>query len=279
MESLLTPGEKKLIIFCIQNAYQGIPPTCLMYTMQRWFSPCDSATVGYIFIPECSNNLGKGVKWALSSKLGLGAVCIVSFWFNIDALGTYVFYLVSISFLWYYCIVLHLRLFQKNSVNIIKSGKKRSLLVFRELQLLNRYHNGIQQGALILAYMFLITNIFIIGNYVLITMGSDIALTELVMFSLVCVQSFLYILVYFGIASRVYSDSKRVINGLKENIVPRINNGDVRKWAQNTIFQNLKSVWAWAYLDESYASKCYPTLVDCFSLVMYFSNLHRAVTQ
>ncbi|CAL8128341.1 unnamed protein product [Orchesella dallaii] len=229
--NLLTKGEKRLVQFCIKNAYQGVPPTAMLYSSQRWFAPCNSATVGYVFMPECKNNMGHHVKWGIPSQISLALVCIVSFWINLDALGNYVYYNNTLSFSWSYSLCVYIKLFREDAVAKLRNGDRSGLLMYRELQLLCRYYNCIQQDALMGAYIFLVVNIFVIGNYVLIAMGGNIALNELFMFVLVSIQQFLYIYVYFGVFARVNTDSEEVIKSVKQRGVVLVKQERMRRWA------------------------------------------------
>jgi len=227
-----------LVKFCILLAAYGIPSNALMYTMQRWFSPCDSATFGYFLFPECSASLGPNqVKWGIKSKAALLLNCIITFWCNVDAFGIYVFYLVSISFVMSHCLSMFIKLFGKKADEILHTGNRRWLHMYKELQLLNCYLNRIQQSVLLPLILYMCIVVFITAVFMLISRGDQLAFPELFLFSVSCIQTFLLIFVYFGFLARVYSYSNRTLGFLRDNVVPRMGKGGgLQKWGRKYVY-------------------------------------------
>jgi len=206
----------------------------LMYIAQRWFQPCTSETIGSLLLPECKSPSGFVGGWSITSNIYLAVLCLLSFWFNIDAFGTYVYYLASLSFTWVNCFCIYIRVFNRNVMaDSLNPSRVRSPLVYRELQLLNRFLNCIQQDLLLPLILYFNTIAFVLSMYVLISRGTSLGLPELFMFSQASVNTFVVTLVFFTVSAMVNTESKAAIKYFHSKVVVNVNPaGRGKRWGR-----------------------------------------------
>ncbi|CAL8128996.1 unnamed protein product [Orchesella dallaii] len=214
-KTLLVKPEKRLIKLVISIGMVSAPVIVPAYILEWWITPCTSATIGYFLFPECRLENLHHVRWSLSSKISLFITCIVCIWVYLDSFGTYIFNCTTMSFSQCYALKSYTKFFMRKLCN---SSDRKTLLIYRQLQLLNRYYNRIQQDVLVIAVLYITTAAFVIGNYALITLGRDAKVHELFLFVSTSADTFMTNIVYFGVLAKVYTNSEDAIGSVKEKL-------------------------------------------------------------
>jgi len=203
------------------------------YVMQRFMSPCNIATVGYFLLPECSAEFDSS--WSSLSLWALGTYCLVVFWLFIDTLGIFVLFLGSISFAHALLIFKYTMYFQKClEVNLeTKSHTTYEVFsVYRQLQLLTRYFNGLQQKAIIFVVLILGPMCVIFGAYTLIVMGSNLSLPHFTQFFLSLLDGMIVLVICFTVLSKVNTGAEDALQFVTGFVTPRISPRKSQKWVQ-----------------------------------------------
>jgi len=200
------------------------------YFLQRWLYPCDAATLGYFLFPECSN-VATHTKWGFQSSFGLFIICIFVSWQFTDAIGIFGFHVITIMFVQAFFFSAYLRWIQIYLLNTLTDPMKRcrALRMYRELQILNRYYNKLQQNVFVFVAMFLITVAVITGLYILIAFGSKIKLHEVLLFSCLSFDGLVVILVGFSAMGNVNEGAVKAIHHVKM-MIPFVSGTRDRKW-------------------------------------------------
>ncbi|CAL8092351.1 unnamed protein product [Orchesella dallaii] len=229
---ILTKSYKLLIQMCVLGLRSGIPLIVLGYVLERWVIPCNAATSGYVLLPECDEEFSKTERrWSLQSKLGLLSVMAGSLWTNMDSFGCWAVQLAEFAFiqsicLWNYVKVFMIRINSENDPSID------SYLVYRQLQILNRYYNLIQQNVMITSTLVLVTNGFIISTYVMLSLGADVTVLQIFMFLNGGFNCFLIILIQIGAMANLYGESITTIKDLKKSAAQGKIGVRKRKWVE-----------------------------------------------
>ncbi|CAL8132758.1 unnamed protein product [Orchesella dallaii] len=214
----LTKSYKLLIQICVLGFTFGTPFIVLGYVLERWMIPCNAAFVGYFLLPECHEASAETRNsWSLQSQIGLLSVVLCTFWMNIDSFVCWALQLEQFSFMQSICLWNYLKVFMIR----IKSENGSSFdnyLVYRQLQILNRYYNVIQQNVLISSTLVLVTNGFIISTYVMLSNGRNVTVLQLFMFLNGGSNCFLTILIQIGAMAKLYRESDKTIKELKRNL-------------------------------------------------------------
>jgi len=218
------------------------PFASFSYVLQRFMFPCNIATVGYFLLPECTNGFDSG--WSYQSLVSLGIFCLVMFWIFIDTMGLFVLYTAGISQVQGILIFKYTKYFQ-NCVEVNLETKSHTTYkvfsVYRQLQLLTRYFNGIQQQGII--FTILISDIICIvfGAYILISMGPKLPLPDFTLFFFAWFDGMVVLVVYFTVMSKVNSEAQDALQYIGKFLTPRISNGNTKKWAR-VFLMSLKSL-------------------------------------
>ncbi|CAL8092342.1 unnamed protein product [Orchesella dallaii] len=229
---ILTKSYKLLIKICVLGLRFGTPIIVVGYVLERWMIPCNAATSGYLLLSECEEGFDEtGNRWSVQSKLGLLLVVLTTLWMNLDSFGCWALQLEDLTFVqsicfWNYVKVFMIRINSDNDSNID------NYLVYRQLQILNRYYNVIQQNVLFTSTLVLVTNGFIVSTYVMLSNGSNVTVLQLFQFLNGGSNCFLVILIQIGAMAKLYGESSMVIQNLKKSVTRRDMSGRKRKWIQ-----------------------------------------------
>jgi len=230
------------------------------YVTLRWIFPCNSATVGYFLIPECGNDAPNTGKWATSSTLFLAFICVWTLVVVVDGGGTYSLFLVSYSMAHAYCLRRYVQYFTQGVKR--NPGKWQELLpTYRQIQILSRYYNNIQQGKLIVSNITLLMTGLVISFYTIITLGLEVSVPELVLFATVAQDAVLALVMYNTFMGQLYKASKSVNGLIKASILSTVSVTEDRKWIVK-------------YLRSFRAVKCYvgyTNFVDELSPLVFLS--------
>jgi len=270
---LLTGAGRWLLQFIFVFGMFGSPSVATGFTLQRWFSPCNVATLGYFLFPECSKDATDS-NWGSTSILVLLVICSVLCLQLVDGLGLFVFHLTAISFVQAYSFSIYLKYFQTEltgSLSGPRLERHQALRIYRELQILNRYYNKFQQNVFINVVLFLSLPAMIIGAYILIAFGSKIKLHEVFMFSCFVVDGLVAVLVVFSVMASVNLGAVKGIQYLRSKIIPSILDKRARKSVEMYLrsFQPLK-----VYIGEmNFVDKTTPFTLLCFCLAQIVNLL------
>jgi len=203
----------KFALFC---GISFAPTMSVLYAVLRWINPCNSGTVGYHLIPSCTNLESE---WDTFSKLLLLAICILSFWFYVDAGGSLAISMMAFSFVQVYCLRRCVQHVLSPKVSKEESSTfQGNLSIYRQIQVLSRYYNLAHQDGLVSANLFLVMVGFIIGLYTLIALGFQMTFPQMWFFAVCSQDGILVILLYTTVMGQLYIASNELIAGLKGNI-------------------------------------------------------------
>ncbi|CAL8145479.1 unnamed protein product [Orchesella dallaii] len=94
------------------------------------------------------------------------------------------------------------------------------LLKYRELQILVRIYNGIQQDIVVVAVLHLVMVGFTVSNFALFRIGFGMRLPFLLMNAMTSFDTFIIIYFYYGCYGRVCQDSFNILSGLMRKPPP-----------------------------------------------------------
>ncbi|CAL8128789.1 unnamed protein product [Orchesella dallaii] len=234
----LSKSYKFLMQLCTLGLQYGIPFIMVGFAVERWIIPCNSATAGYLLFPECDNGIeGPANDWSLQSQLGLLSILLVTLWMNTDSFSCFGLHLVQFSFLQSICLRNYLTLFafRLNGMSKNKNLSYNNFLLYRQLQVLNRYYNLIQQNVLLTSMLLLVTNGLVVSAYVMLSNGRSVTFQQLFMFLNGGLNCFLIIVIQFGAMSKLYGESVMTIQNVGKSL------------AQVTLDPN-RSIWIRKYM-------------------------------
>lgn len=195
--------------------------------MRIWFNPCIPFSLGANLIDECSTELQKiGIfqaQLSLTSTIIMGLVCVSDLIASINNSGSYMFYVVQLSYVQCCCVTQYLRGFRKQckllSHSTTSGLRAISILqVYRQLQILDRYYNKIQQDVIIILFTFS-GYLFVIGAFAIINNGSEAITLQLIVFVLVIVNGIAVLLVIFGAFAKLSMESDDTLKYLKRRFL------------------------------------------------------------
>jgi len=172
--------EVKLIKFLLICSIMFSPMVMIPYVLLRWIYPCNSATLFYFLIPAC-NDSSSG--WTILSIITLLGICLVTLYLAYDCGGTCFIFVVDFSLVQVCC----LGRYVDWTVGKIMVNPKKALSYFkyyRQIQILSRYYNLIQQEILVTTNLGLVMSGLILSVFALLSIGlQNISITELVFFA------------------------------------------------------------------------------------------------
>ncbi|CAL8092348.1 unnamed protein product [Orchesella dallaii] len=229
---ILTKSYKLLIKICVLGLRFGSPIIVVGYVLERWMIPCNAATFGYLLLPECDDGYAEtGRRWSLPSKSGLLSLVLVTIWMNMDSFCCWALQLEEFTFVQSICFWNYVKLFMIR-INSNNDSNIDNYLVYRQLQILNRYYNIIQQNILLTSTLVLVTNGLIVSAYVMLSNGSNVTILQIIMFLNGGSNCFLVILIQIGAMAKLYGESTRVIQNLKKSVTQGEVSGKKQKWIE-----------------------------------------------
>jgi len=223
--------EKRLVQFCQLSGIMGTPSIIGPYSLQRWLNPCTSATLAFHALPECSS--GTLTNWEASSLVKLVCILIFANWLNVDLNGGFIFQCFELALLQCLC----LKEFTKWLENTLKASvspnsqnfKVSRELLFRQLQILVRLLNQIQQDVQIVALMNMMMVDFTVCVYALLSKGPNLSLPHLIFFLSITQLSLAVIVIVFGTFAGVHKQSLLLQEYIEEELPPNIESSAKRR--------------------------------------------------
>jgi len=210
--------DVKLIKFAILCSISLIPLIMIPFIIQRWLFPCNLALLFFFIIPACSK---PSTEWTTTSIITLFGICMVILYCRYDSIETWIIFYVDFSLVQVFC----LRCYLDWTVEKITVYPNRALNYFkyyRQIQILSRYYNLIQQDILVAANLGLTTVAFIISVYVLLTIGlQSISNAELVLFLTSAHDAVVVLLLYTTFMSKLFETSKGFVGKIKLVVLSR----------------------------------------------------------
>jgi len=225
--------EKRFIQLYFMFGISCTPFVAVGYTLRRWYTPCSAATLGSPLFPEC--NQDSSLQLGITSTTMLILICFVVAWLLADSVGLFTFYASDMSFVQGFSFSAYMKYFRtclnRSSANR-RRKRYRAMLVYRELQILNRYYNQLQQNAVIFSLLFLIMMVTITGTYTLIAFGAKLKLHDLIVFFCMAFDGLVVILVFFSVMANVNSGAVDGIQDVKSRFIPLTADNRGRKWVK-----------------------------------------------
>ncbi|CAL8122128.1 unnamed protein product [Orchesella dallaii] len=216
----LNRSQKYLIQFVQLNVILGPLTIAIGYSLQRWLSPCNSALFGFNFIPECmESSRGLESSWTFVSLAQLTLQIIISAWLITDVVGEGVFLIMHMSYVQSCCFKQYTVCFRNNLKTKFDLQK---LLRYRQLQILVRGYNWIQQGLVIFMPITVGPYIFVKGVYGLIYLGSSteaISFPDILVFGTSFFGGFVIILLITGAYAGVHSESTATLKFIRQRVL------------------------------------------------------------
>ncbi|CAL8129379.1 unnamed protein product [Orchesella dallaii] len=212
----------KVLIQFVQYCFIVATPVLMVtYGLQRWINPCTSALFLYNLIPECVYE--KSSPWVNSSLIQLAIQILVSLYLMVDMCGGFIFQVIEMMYLQSCCFKHYIKCLL---ISLLRCKFKVShLLRFRQLQIILRRYNLIQQDVMIVALLNMVLLIFVVSLYALIYLGSGdegISIPQLMFFSCSLLDTFLAIVVCFGAFAGVHKESLRTVAFMRETLLPSL---------------------------------------------------------
>ncbi|CAL8133083.1 unnamed protein product [Orchesella dallaii] len=143
--------DKGIVNFGQLNGLIAAPILGISYAVQRWLNPCQSTTFAWKILVECSNERQLESKWMLKSLVYLTGISIFSLWVAIHLIGAFVFQATEFLLVPCYCLVSYIKNLRIALENCEKYNIHRVLGRYRQLQILERFFNCINQDTGILS--------------------------------------------------------------------------------------------------------------------------------
>jgi len=208
------------------------------YSIMQWLMRCNSINFGYFLIPECHNGIQTSpLSWFSGFKLSL--LCAGAFWLVIDGSGSFGIFVSAFSLAQAYC----LRRYTHYVTCLVVNGPPkniRHLIFYRQVQILSRYYNQLQQNKLITVVISGIIVPLILSYYAIISVGLySISTAELLFFVTVAFDGPVCLTVYTTVMGQLYVESKRVGKKVNGRVLSSIKGRKQIKW----VVRYVKSLW------------------------------------
>jgi len=225
--------EKRFLQLYFLFGISCTPFLAVGYPLRRWYTPCSAATLGSSLFPECDQDSSSQL--GITSTINLIIICVVVTWLAADSFGLFAFHVTGISFVQAFSFSAYVKYFRMclNSSSANQPSKRyRVMRVYRQLQILNRYYNQLQQNTVVLILLFLIMTASIIGTYTIIAFGSKMKLHDLIIFFCAAFDGLVVILVVFSVMANVNSGAVDGIQDAKSRFIPLVVDKRGRKWVE-----------------------------------------------
>jgi len=199
---------------------------CLAYSVVRWTHPCNSGTIGYFLMEECRHS-ERSLNWSWSSKLQLILVSAITFWLSTDVFGSVVFSFVHLDFAQIYCLLGYMKFVTRIMITEPSRAAK-NLLKYRQLQILNRFHNAIHEDKLIILVLFLMQFEVIICFYALVADGLEASVLRFAIYITVGPICASVLVMYTTFMGRIYCKSKTSSRMIKDSL--KVSSRKEKRW-------------------------------------------------
>ncbi|CAL8122224.1 unnamed protein product [Orchesella dallaii] len=220
----LAKREECTVYFCQGAAIASAPVFISSGLLQRWLNPCTSALLAWKIMPECADK-NSSQEWSSFSLGLLGGILLLSVWIITDLIGAAVFQVVQLSFSQVVCLINGVRNFHESLQIVLwnpRADAEKIMLQYRQLQILIRLLNWIQQDLIIVAVLNLFLILIIISTYALISMGWHISIPHFILFSSALLDSIVADVFCFGAFAQVHSESSSTLVYLKKKFLPKM---------------------------------------------------------
>ncbi|CAL8098111.1 unnamed protein product [Orchesella dallaii] len=215
---------KTLLIIGIGYA----PTVAVPYAMLQWFMGCNSINFAYFTIPAC-HAADTSQNWPMSSIVQLTIYCIFGCWLVMDVVGGFALFVIDFSLVQAYCLRRYIQ-YVSSCLTLNPKKCREFLPYFREVQLLCRYYNRMQQDRLIVMTLNIASASCILSYFVVISLGlHNISVPELLFFFIIANDATLFLMLYAKMMSRVYVQSTQSDLAIKQRVLPKVASKD-RKW-------------------------------------------------
>jgi len=228
--------ETLLIKYALIIAMVFLPLSYLAFSLMPLDAPCSTNTFGYFLIPECSLPNEQPDQLSTSSTVLLMLISALTFTFAADEFGSFGIFLAVFSFL--QCINLCAYIKQiGNKLTGDASNLKKNLPYYRQLQILGRYYNLIQQDGLVIMTMVILMLAFIVSFYGMIELGSSgtSSAMELAVLAVSGSQAMLFLLLYTTALGKLHVEVSGLCKRIKTQLIPRISDKNDKKWVERYV--------------------------------------------
>ncbi|CAL8122146.1 unnamed protein product [Orchesella dallaii] len=214
--------DKGIVNFGQLNGIIAAPILGISYAVQRWLNPCQSTTFAWNILVECSSERQSEAGWELKSLIFLSGINLFSFWVAIYLIGAFIFQGAELHFVPCYCLVSYIKNLRISLENCGKCNIERGLGRYRQLQILEGFFNWIHQDIVTPSTLNILIITTIISTYAMISMGTQLSIPHVILFSCVLVNSLACIVLMIGAFALVHVESTRMFRYIKEKLIPNL---------------------------------------------------------
>jgi len=143
--------------------------------------------------------------------------------------------MAAISFVQAFSFSAYSKYFQKGLNSRSASDRGRCYIaieLYRELQILNRYYNNLQQDVFIYVALFISLTAVIPSAYIVIAFGPMLKVPEFFLFSFAIFNGLVVILLFFTVMANVNSEAVEGIQVVRSKFLPLVLGKRERKWVE-----------------------------------------------
>lgn len=225
----LKRGEKQIIRILQICGIITSPIAVLCFSMRIWLNPCIPFSLGRHVLQECSYYLTENSiqpDLSLISKLWMILICSFCFISFINTCGGYMFSIVQLSYLQCCCFIQYIFIFKTQCMHLVthatdfKNSEVLNLLqVYKQLQVLVRYYNKIQQDAFIVVFLVFSGYALVLSVFAILHNGYSLTTLQLILFACIGIDGFLAIIVICGAFARLHTKSTDTLKYLQTKFV------------------------------------------------------------
>jgi len=207
-------------------------PITSSFIALRWLFPCGSMTFGYQFFPECKVAL-ESKSWSFSSNIILGLIMVMVFWLIIDSSGSFAMFITDCTFMQAYC----MRRYVQNITGMLNARPEmlpQFLRYYKQLQILSRYYNLIQQDTLVVAHLLMEQIAIVLCFYSLISLGAQLPLAKVGFFLVGGFDGAVALLVVSSVLAQLHNVSKDMKSKLRKQTLVSVSPRQ-RRWIRQCI--------------------------------------------
>ncbi|CAL8098701.1 unnamed protein product [Orchesella dallaii] len=232
---IISKREKIVTNYIQLNGFMAAPVIATTYLAQRWINPCTSATLAWNYLEECfDKNRFENGYWSFKSYTYLVIMVLILWWILADLLVTFAFQAAEIMYLQSACLVGYVKHF-KEQLKISAVTSPKVILKYRQLQILTKYYNWIQQDAIIALMLTLVICLTVVSSYVIIKMGSHVSPTHFLFFWCALVDALAAIIVIYGEFASLHTQSRLVLTMFRSQVIPTLTAAKFSSFKQKLI--------------------------------------------
>ncbi|CAL8122142.1 unnamed protein product [Orchesella dallaii] len=212
--------DKLIVNFKQLNGLIATPVLGISYAVQRWLNPCQSTTFAWTILVECSSERQSEAGWKLKSLVYLTGISLFSFGVALYLIGAFAFQGAEFLFVSCYCLISYIKNLSTALDNNGKDNIERVLGRYRQIQILEGFFNWIYQDVVTPYTLNIFIMATIISTYVMISMGTQLSIPHVILFSCVLFNSLACIVLEFGAFGLVHVESTKLLRYIKEKLIP-----------------------------------------------------------